>query len=85
MPSCILHCEHAVFNSNFWSQGAIAILREGLEAPRLRRIACLTLAMLGMAAPTRAQILDKRALFARQTWWDNRDFDWYAARIGERV
>jgi hypothetical protein len=31
--------------------------------------------------PAAAQVLDKRALFARQTWWDNRDFEWYAARI----
>ena len=27
------------------------------------------------------QVLDKHALLARQTWWDNRDFDWFAARI----
>ena len=28
-----------------------------------------------------AQILDRRAMLTRQTWWDNRDFDWYSARI----
>lgn len=28
-----------------------------------------------------AQILESRALLARQSWWDNRDFDWYSARI----
>ena len=29
----------------------------------------------------RAQILDRYAILARQSWWDNRDFDWYSARI----
>lgn len=43
----------------------------------LRTIACLLL----VALPLRSQVLDKRALLARQTWWDNRDFDWFAARI----
>ena len=33
------------------------------------------------AATAGAQVLDKHALFARQTFWDNRDFDWFAARI----
>jgi hypothetical protein len=28
-----------------------------------------------------AQVLDQRALLQRQTWWDNRDFDWFGARI----
>jgi hypothetical protein len=28
-----------------------------------------------------AQILDRSAVLARQKWWDNRDWDWYAARI----
>jgi len=40
---------------------------------------CLTLVALPPAAA--AQLLDKRALFARQSWWDNRDWDWFAARI----
>ena len=34
-----------------------------------------------LAPPASAQVLDKRALLARQTWWDNQDFDWFAARI----
>lgn len=38
-------------------------------------------ALVLLAEPTPAQVLDKRALFARQTWWDNRDSDWFAARI----
>lgn len=42
----------------------------------------VSLAMMTLlASTTRAQVLDKRALLARQTWWDNRDFDWFAARI----
>jgi mannosylglycerate hydrolase MGH1-like protein/glycosyl hydrolase family 65/F5/8 type C domain-containing protein len=28
-----------------------------------------------------AQILDQSAVLARQSWWDNRDFDWFKARI----
>jgi len=48
----------------------------------LRRVGrgCLTLALLA-AVTANAQVLDKRALFARQSWWDNRDWDWFAARI----
>ena len=43
---------------------------------------CLgALALIVPAAATQAQILDKRALFARQAWWDNRDWEWFAARI----
>jgi hypothetical protein len=43
----------------------------------------LSLMLALMVVPSRAstQILDKRALFSRQTWWDNRDWDWFAARI----
>jgi mannosylglycerate hydrolase MGH1-like protein/glycosyl hydrolase family 65/F5/8 type C domain-containing protein len=48
----------------------------------VRRAACCALfAIISLAPPGGAQVLDKRALFARQTWWDNRDFDWLAARI----
>ncbi|HKN69256.1 MAG TPA: glycosyl hydrolase family 65 protein, partial [Gemmatimonadaceae bacterium] len=36
---------------------------------------------LGAAASARTQVLDKHAVLARQSWWDNRDFDWFAARI----
>lgn len=31
--------------------------------------------------PVAAQILDKRAILQRQTWWDNRDWSWYERRI----
>lgn len=47
----------------------------------IRRLAALLVALITFGATARAQVLDKRALFARQTWWDNRDFDWFAARI----
>lgn len=48
----------------------------------LTRVAlALFVALIVQRAPAHAQVLDKRALLARQTWWDNRDFDWFAARI----
>ena len=47
-----------------------------------RRLAFALFAVLiAQDAPAQAELLDKRALLARQTWWDNRDFDWFAARI----
>ncbi len=47
-----------------------------------RRVAsALLVALIACCPPAHAQVLDKRALLARQTWWDNRDFDWFAARI----
>lgn len=33
------------------------------------------------SAPILAPILDKRAVLARQTWWQNRDWDWYEANV----
>ena len=38
---------------------------------------------MGFIAPASlgAQILDKRAILERQTWWDNRDWPWYERRI----
>lgn len=44
---------------------------------RLAALGALALAAL----PLRAQVLDKQVLFGRQTWWDNRDAEWFAARI----
>lgn len=49
------------------------------RSPGLAICSLVSLALL--ARPVPAQVLDKRVLFARQTWWDNRDFNWYAARI----
>jgi hypothetical protein len=48
----------------------------------VRRFAfCSLIALVLHALPASAQVLDPRAVFARQTWWDNRDFEWFAARI----
>lgn len=33
------------------------------------------------ALPLQAQVLDKDAMLRRQTWLDNRDFAWFAARV----
>src|SRR6476661_8675706 len=46
----------------------------------MRTAACLILLTV-MASLTPAQILDKQKLLDRQTFWDNRDWDWYAANI----
>ena len=43
--------------------------------------AALLVALIPCGAVAHGQVLDKRALLARQTWWDNRDFDWFATRI----
>ena len=38
--------------------------------------------LVGLAACTpRALVLDKQAVLARQTWWDNRDWAWYQEHI----
>ena len=48
----------------------------------MRRFSCCALIAVTLCPrPAMAQVLDKRALFARQSWWDNRDFAWFAARI----
>jgi hypothetical protein len=36
---------------------------------------------LAACAPTPTPILDKHTLLGHHTWWDNRDWDWYAAHI----
>jgi hypothetical protein len=36
---------------------------------------------LAMTSPSRAQILDKQQLLDKQTFWDNRDWDWYQANV----
>src|SRR4051812_21605270 len=47
----------------------------------LRCSICVCLTLPFSPSPVGGQVLDKHALLARQTWWDNRDFDWFAARI----
>ncbi len=50
---------------------------------RLGAIAVAIACSVPVALPRRlsAQILDRRAVLARQSWWDNRDWDWYSTRI----
>lgn len=54
--------------------------RTGSALPgSLRFIAIAVLALAALPLP--AQVLDKRAVLERQSWWDNRDFAWFAERI----
>lgn len=46
----------------------------------LRRILSLA-AALTVVAPASAQLLDKQQLLDSQSFWDNRDWDWYKANI----
>jgi hypothetical protein len=45
------------------------------------RIALAALFALVLAAPAPAQVLDKQKLLDAQTFWDNRDWDWYEDNI----
>lgn len=40
-----------------------------------------TFALLLLASPASAQVLPKQELLNRETFWDNKDFDWYQANI----
>ena len=53
----------------------------GFSAPSVfsAAIVCLTLQLAPRSAG--GQVLDKPAIFARQSWWDNRDWDWFATRV----
>jgi hypothetical protein len=42
---------------------------------------CAAALCLSGCSPTGAPILDKDEVLARQTWWDNRDWDWYKSNI----
>jgi hypothetical protein len=44
-------------------------------------VAALAACLGTMTPPARAQILDKQRLLDRQSFWDNRDWDWYRANI----
>ena len=43
--------------------------------------AFVVIVMLAMTSPSEAQILDQQKLLDKQTFWDNRDWDWYRANI----
>lgn len=49
----------------------------------LRDLLLTVLCLTSLVVPTAgyAQVLDKSRLLNRETFWDNRDFDWYAASI----
>ncbi|MEC9117232.1 MAG: hypothetical protein VX607_10215, partial [Planctomycetota bacterium] len=47
----------------------------------LRRSMVPLLLLLGLANISPAQVLDKQKLLDAQTFWSNRDFDWYKANI----
>ena len=46
-----------------------------------RFVAAFLLATLTMSATASAQVLDKQKLLDKQTFWDNRDWDWYQEHI----
>ncbi|TWU02207.1 discoidin domain-containing protein [Stieleria varia] len=46
----------------------------------MMRIAFLTVVLL-LTSPAYSQVLDKQQLLDNQSWWDNRDFDWYKQQI----
>jgi hypothetical protein len=54
-----------------------------MSRPPDRRLAWTTAAvcLLAASAPAAGPVLDKQALLDRETFWDNRDWDWYKARI----
>jgi hypothetical protein len=64
-------------------------LRIGQGAARRGTLACTLVTLLALGALTacggprasRTIILDRSAQLARFDWWDNRDWDWYAANI----
>lgn len=49
----------------------------------LRRFLYLLISLLFLACglPAHSQILDKEKTLARETFWDNRDWDWYSQQI----
>lgn len=52
--------------------------------PAPARLLALTAVLLAMLLPptaTRAGVLDKQKMLDRQTFWDNRDWDWYKASV----
>ncbi len=54
----------------------------GSIAGRILKGAALAGAVaLGTTMPTQAQLLDKQKQLDAQTFWDNRDFDWYKSNI----
>src|SRR4051794_36824477 len=49
--------------------------------PRVVALACTLALILAFAGPVTAQVLDKQKLLDAQTFWDNRDWDWYKDNV----
>lgn len=47
----------------------------------MRRALFALALLLSACTPNEPAVLDKRAVLERQTFWDNRDFDWYAENV----
>lgn len=47
----------------------------------LTYLLCCFAVLLQLPTSVTAQVLDKQTLLQRETFWDNRDFDWYAEQI----
>jgi len=47
----------------------------------LRELTLLIIILLSLTLAAKAQLLDKQKLLDRQTFWDNKDWDWYKANI----
>lgn len=47
----------------------------------MRLMSLAALVLLVITLPGRAQVLDRQKLLDSQTFWDNRDWDWYKANI----
>src|SRR5207244_2743304 len=60
-------CRHALVFPRSWAPRIFAVFAAAL--------------FLDMWAPLCAQVLDKQELLDAQTFWDNRDWDWYKANI----
>ena len=54
---------------------------EEVEFQMNKIVAIIGWLVLVLPASGQAQVLDKDALLARETWWDNQDFDWYKENI----
>lgn len=48
---------------------------------RLSGVLCALLIVVNSIVGASAQVLDKQKALDAQTWWDNRDWDWYKANI----
>ena len=45
------------------------------------RLSLALLTLVAACSPAIGPVVDRQAILERQTWWDNRDWDWYTANI----